>query len=213
MTKELTAALHAAVRDKSVLDVGAGDCQRTAMCLDGGAKSVVAVGPNVDPRAARGWRAFQGYIDQYRGPKPDLVLLSWPTTYRYEGIGRWLANTEVLYLGCNHSGTACGHASLWDVLLTRKVLCYVPHPRNTLIHYAAATGPLRSGLELYPEEASGYYEGIHDYEPHPGPLSTAPESDLTRAIRAGAQRYDPYAALAPVRNPRSQDSPGSRPEP
>lgn len=213
MTEALLAALGDAVRGKSVLDIGAGDCQRTRMCLDVGAKSVVAAGPDVVPRAARGWTVFQGYIDQYRGPKPDVVLLSWPTTYRYAGIERHLADTEVVYIGCNTRGTGCGHASLWDVLLTREVLCYAPHPRNTPIHYAAASGPPREGLELYPEEASAFYEGFHDYEPHPGPLSSAPESDLVRAIRAGAQRYDPYAVLFPVRDAGSQGPSGGGLEP
>lgn len=138
------------VDGQTVHDLGAGDLSLSHVLLRLGAGQVVAVDSHF-PKSARKaarvgleHRAFADFAGQ-----PEVALVSWPVNWSGIGLVEIVARTPVvLYVGTNTGGTACGGDDLWDHLVTREVLAYVPDRENTLIVY----GPGQATRPLYGEE-------------------------------------------------------------
>lgn len=87
--------------------------------------------------------------------KLQVAFVSWPcNTYgKTVGLERLVQRAEiVIYLGKNLDGTACGSPQFWDHVSKRKVLCFLPAVRNSLIVYGPEITEPRKPLL---EEAAG----------------------------------------------------------
>jgi hypothetical protein len=130
-----TIASH--VSDKEVWDLGAGDLSHAHNLATLGAKAVLALDKEhhvapMDDKVVTLQRYFHDV------PTPDkpiqVAFLSWPSNYMLRGLLGLLDVAEVvIYLGSNTNGNACGNTGIFDHLLHRELLAYVPHRRNSLI--------------------------------------------------------------------------------
>ncbi len=156
LNKKQAEALSAAVQGLDVLDLGAGDLALSHELLKLGAKNVIAVEKeeipqsilrHADPRV----KVVQTLIQdtEILALHPSVVFVSWPQNYHVPGIGLLLDKVyRLIYLGKNTDGTACDANDLFQSLVKREVLAYVPDKTNTLIIYGPKTVP----RELYGEE-------------------------------------------------------------
>lgn len=100
----------------------------------------------------------------------DLAIVSWPINriaIPWEDI---LPNyKDIIYLGKNFDGSACGSKQLWNFLKTRQIITVLPSHTETLIHYQNS---LRPKNQPNPREEAA---AIHAWEGG-GILSYTPES-------------------------------------
>lgn len=143
------------VKGQTVIDLGAGDLQLSHELLTLGAQAVTAVEKEelpqsilrlADPRV----KVVRAYIKDLHGQTgASVAFLSWPANYPILGLDAVIAKTPiVVYLGKNTDGTSCGTSRMFQRLLPREVVAYVPEFKNTLIVY----GPKRIEREPYGEE-------------------------------------------------------------
>jgi hypothetical protein len=65
-------------------------------------------------------------------------FIAWPCNTFGKTFGLELLTRKaktVIYLGKNLDGTACGSPQFWQFMANRKVLCFLPSKRNSLIVY------------------------------------------------------------------------------
>jgi len=143
------------VKKPWVYDLGAGLLGWSKKLVEFGATTVTAVDSiysyrgNNELNQRRDWhkcvpnnvvldaRSFRDF--HHTGPT-DLgtVFISWPcnTFSKTMGLEMLARKAEtIIYLGKSTDGTACGSPQLWAHLTERKVLCYLPAVRNSLIVY------------------------------------------------------------------------------
>jgi hypothetical protein len=136
------------VRGQRVHDYGAGDLDLSLRLLQLGAEHVVAVDDWVRPSSREyppQLTVIESKFDDY-AETSAVAFVSWPVNWPM-GLHVLLERTPVVvYLGSNTNGNACGYPKMWQQLVAREVLAYVPHIRNTLIIYGA--GKRRNNLLL-----------------------------------------------------------------
>ena len=138
LTPTMISTLRPYVEGREVYDLGAGDGGHARTLIhECRASFVVAI--DKEPRYAstaepKIQRVF-GYFAEVRiPPVVDVAFIGWPVNYPAPGLIDWLKQSSVVaYLGCNDGMTACGHPSLFQYLLRRSLLAYVPHRKNTLV--------------------------------------------------------------------------------
>lgn len=92
-------------------------------------------------------------------------MVSWPTNGGIHGIENILKVVpQVLYIGKNTDGMACGTIRLFHDLSAREVLCHMPDKKNVLLHY---DGSPRQAPSLFHEEYAAMLPGDDylDYDP------------------------------------------------
>jgi hypothetical protein len=143
------------VRAKIVHDLGAGDLILSRELLDLGARRVYAIDkedkPSIKPWP-RGLHYKQEYFHNLSQTKMDTIFLSWPINHETNLVPLIRGAGTLIYLGCNTGGTACGTPGLFLAMVSRKLLAYVPDPRNSLIIVGES---LRAPREPTGEELAG----------------------------------------------------------
>ena len=137
LSPEQEAAIRPYVEGKNVHDFGAGDFSLSYQLLDLGAKHVTAIDKEERPlgRTPKDKRitSFYGYFHEYPAPV-DVLFLSWPVNYPDISLAVHARRAGTLiYLGKNTDGTACGSTDLFNAMIYRELLTYVPHRKNALI--------------------------------------------------------------------------------
>jgi hypothetical protein len=149
-----TVALH--VKGKHVHDLGAGNGGLALELIKLGAEKVTTIErhdihvkhPRIEVR--------QGYFHDFPMLKPDVVFVSWPPNHKDHDLYRLCRDARVLvYLGKCTDGTACGQPEMFEDMLHRELLAYIPDRQNTLVIVGAPIdfkrspmGEERAGLDL-----------------------------------------------------------------
>jgi hypothetical protein len=165
-------ALRPYVKDQRVVDLGAGDCERTRVLSQLHPAALLAVDKEFPyeypPPDALPFKRLPGaFIDVFkrvRDFRPTVAHLAWPINYPTPGLLNLLRLVPtVIYVGCNTDGSACGTSHLFKYLLNREVKLYMPDRRNTLIVYGCHRKVTRMPL---PEERAGMDQRtILDFDP------------------------------------------------
>jgi len=131
--------LNVVIQNRQVTDLGAGDCELAHELLRLGARGVLAVDKTFQPRV-ESIQYIQSYFNAYT-EAIETAFLSWPPNWNCPGLIDLLDRADVVaYLGKNTDGTACGYSLLFEYLVSREVVAYVPDRRNTLIVYGSGRG-------------------------------------------------------------------------
>jgi len=145
------------VKNQWLYDLGAGHLGWAKKLSEFGALNVTAVDSMYKDRRnnalndCRDWHkcvpsntilSSSTFSELYREgvTKFDAVFVSWPDVAYGKTMGIELLTRRadtVIYLGKTTDGTMCGSPQLWSQLIRRKVLCYLPAVRNSLIVYGA----------------------------------------------------------------------------
>lgn len=164
---------EAAVSGRVVLDLGSGDGGMASCAMQRGAKRVIQVEKSAHPQAPA--RGNMDELERHRIDEADVLLMSWPTTGDPCPWASVLARSPmkpVIYLGANVNGSVCGSFQLWLNLIKQAVTSYVPHPRNSLIVYAAASRP--EADELLFDEVAGLTNRFASIIEYPAGSATPP---------------------------------------
>jgi hypothetical protein len=150
------------VRGQIVHDFGAGDLELSHELLALGAKRVHAI-DQIDRRVLAPVLGRHSTRISYKAayfqdlpPTPtDILFLSWPINREVGLLPHILVASRVIYLGSNTGGSACGTPGIFEALVRRKLLAYVPDRKNSLVVAGAyldvprePTGEERAGLEM-----------------------------------------------------------------
>lgn len=151
-------ALAQHVRGRHMTDYGCGDMALACDMLAMGAEHVLCIDKTQVHRKPPhvGITFRHGYFHEIDGTYPHLFL-SWPVNYLQVEIVKAAVTAEtVVYLGKNTDGSACGTPDLFEVLVRREILAYVPDRINTLIIYGSFIAePNEAHREPMPEEQAG----------------------------------------------------------
>lgn len=153
LTPEQEAALRPYVAGRVVHDLGAGDLTYARRLLDLGAQEVVAIDKERSfVSSVPGITYRQAYFHEVE-PGLGTVFLSWPVNWNDRALLLHALSAHTLvYLGKNTDGTACGTPALFEAMVHRALLAYVPDPRNCLV----ITGPIQAHARTpTPEERAG----------------------------------------------------------
>lgn len=137
LTRDQEEYLRGVVAGKVVADLGCGDGSLAVTMANMGASVVRAV----DKAPARikhdGVVFHQSYFDRWTMPEDvQVAVLAWPQNNSLPGLTDLLNRSlEVVYLGKNTDGSACGTGSLFANLARRVVVKYLPDRGNVMIHY------------------------------------------------------------------------------
>jgi len=147
---EFQAQMRPFIAERRVVDLGAGDGERTLILLALGAASVLAVEKDPAPWYATPILGIESFRSQFRDARGkirdrdiEVAHLAWPLNHDSLGLIDILEELRmVIYVGSNTSGNACGTQALFAHFNAREVLAYVPARANTLIVYGQRlTGP------------------------------------------------------------------------
>ena len=145
LTPKMRDTLRTHVQGRIVWDLGAGDLGYSNLLLTLGASKVIAIDKADMPPGSPGIECRRGYFQDLAMPDMDIevVFLSWPQNNTLWGLYEILERTtNIIYLGSNTGGSACGTPALYTQLALREVIAHVPHPRNSFIVYGGrATTP------------------------------------------------------------------------
>lgn len=172
LNEKQLAALRPHVKGKKLHDLGAGDLAQARILARLGATLVVAVDKEylVPHTTSKRIQYVRAYFDKYEAADIDNAFLSWPpNTTAYGLVGLVRQAKTIIYIGKNTDLTMCGDRKLWEYLITREVLEYVPDRRNTLIIYGSVLDKPR---ELKGEERGAlegaviplYYDAVEHEE-------------------------------------------------
>lgn len=161
-------ALAHFVRGKEMHDLGAGDLKLAEDLVKMGATSVHAY--DKEPLSRRRLPAkvtyARAYFHDLKGPFPH-IFLSWPANHPLPHLTEFVRKcSTIAYLGKNTDGSSCGHPDLFEAMLERKLLAYVPARSNSLILLGGLLAPNVTRSPT-PEELAGltmYSSGILHYE-------------------------------------------------
>ncbi len=129
------AAVARHVRGKVVHDLGAGDLGLSRELLRFGAAKVYAVDRAPKPPLSP-WPKRLHYMQSYFHDvfdRMDVIFASWPVNHEANLLPHLLAAGTIIYLGCNTGGSACGTPGLFEVLVRRELLDYIPDRHNSLV--------------------------------------------------------------------------------
>lgn len=156
--------LHSVVPGLRVSDLGSGDGSLALLMANFGALEVHAVdkAPPPCPVKHKNVKHYNRYFQEWDPPNHlDLSVVSWPRNMRLAGLIPLLqATPQVIYLGKNTDGTACGFPDMFRYLSTRNVIRYLPDRANVMIHYGSDPRP---DANLYHEEMAGIFEDNTHY--------------------------------------------------
>jgi hypothetical protein len=177
--------LEAVIKGRLVTDLGAGDCRLAYELLKLGALEVVALDKEpIEAREPLRVTFVRSYFVDYH-KDIGVAFMSWPPNWMCPGLVNLLARAPyVVYLGKNTDGDACGFPKMFEYLLTREVISYVPDKPNTLIVYGpkasvrAPTGEEHAGL--LNERIMLLYEEV---EPHPNSPNQRETNEQQKTIR------------------------------
>jgi len=149
-------AVRSHVKGLRIHDLGAGDGSLALELIELGAEHVTTIErhdihvrhPRVEVR--------QGYFHDFPMVKPDVAFASWPPNHKDYDLFRLCRDARILvYLGKNTDGTACGQPEMFEDMVHRELLAYVPNRLNTLIIVGQRLdtrreprGEERAGLEM-----------------------------------------------------------------
>jgi len=154
-TQRSTVTPH--VRGQHIHDLGAGDGSLAIELLGMGAEKVTAIDRHKIAAKHCNLVTWEAYFhDLPPSVKPSVVFLSWPPNHTDYALLQLCQGASVLiYLGKCTDGTACGFPELFDDMIHRELLAYVPDRLNTLIivgdrqpHRRKPQGEERAGLEM-----------------------------------------------------------------
>lgn len=139
-TPEMDEAVRPYLYDKTLVDLGAGDCELSIHMLHLGASQVLAVdkdfyGAFDHPKLTKIHKYF-GQVAEELPARIDVAMISWPWTHGSETthLIRLLDRARIVfYLGRNDGITACGCPRLFQWTIRRRLLHEIPHQRNTLL--------------------------------------------------------------------------------
>jgi len=167
-------ALAPYVGGRAVCDLGAGNGDLSFILL-GELRAARVVAFDKQPFTPPKGRVevVTAYFTGVQDLAPDVAFVSWPINRAEYGLFKILrAAATVVYLGKNTDGFCCGHPDLFEDLLRRELLVYVPEPRNTLIvagkllkRPRKPTGEERAGISMFKgrpktfAEAEGFSKG------------------------------------------------------
>ena len=159
-------AIGEIVKGKTVHDIGCGDLEHARGLIKHGASKVIAIDKNhvvsTDPRI----EVVEKRFHEYRPTESmEVAFLSFPVNYDAPGLLYHLATAKIIiYIGNNFNGTACGIPMLFHFFVSRKLISWIPNPRNTLLVIGEWTLDKR---EPTPEEMAGIdVENYYDYYDH-----------------------------------------------
>jgi hypothetical protein len=191
LTEQQAATLAPFVASRTVMGLGAGALELANRLLALGARHVVAVDSHFPSGAAASGPKISCLELPFRAltRREDVVVMSYPPNWP-TGLAPILADAEiVIYLGKNTDATACGDAAMWNHLVRREVLAYVPDRKNVLIIYGPhnvvrrLTGEERGAvstvvLSYADAEAVGWRGGGVDRLPEQLALATVTENGV-----------------------------------
>lgn len=160
LTSRMKAEIHRIVRDKVVVDLGAGDFYFSELVAERGAKKVYAVEPDYLGHTSLlgGMKPelidqayhdlLQGhpkvqvvplYFEEVKNEVPesfDIAILSWPMNSANKGLVDLLKKAKkVIYVGHNYDFTSCGDDHLFEYFMQREVEFIIEDSKNTLLIY------------------------------------------------------------------------------
>lgn len=159
--------LRRAVEGRVVVDLGCGSGELAMSMSNMGAKIVHAVDKSPARIKHPSVVFHQSYFAHWKVPEPlDVAVISWPQNYTLRGLIEILSTVpEVIYLGKNTEGSACGTPPLFSYLASRNTVRCVADRRNTLIHYVSEDRPDRT---LHHEEMAALNPcEVSQYDPSP----------------------------------------------
>ena len=137
LTSSQETVLSKYVRGQVVTDLGSGDLDLARRLLGLGAKHVRCIDKEPKPHLKR-WPANlsydQAYFHNLKNTAPmDVVFLAWPINHQ-TSLEAVIEKAQVVaYLGKNTDGSACGTVGLFQSLIQRELLDYVPDHQNCLV--------------------------------------------------------------------------------
>jgi hypothetical protein len=140
------------VLGRQVYDLGAGNLVLARLLLNLGASSVVAIDKErplcTPPSLPRNLDVVYTTFDKFHAlPTTCVAFVSWPDNRTDKGLLRLVRRaSQVVYLGKNTDGTACGSLALFEHFLEREILATEPDRKNTLIVYGARQDTRREPL-------------------------------------------------------------------
>ena len=171
VTKAQEDAVAHAVKGQIVVDLGAGCCELSKKLVELGAKQVLAVDKEFPLGFIKPYPKVQRIHQRFEELPfyPTAVhFISWPPNWECGLLQHIKAAGIIVYLGKNTDGMSCATRDIWEYLVTREILAYAPHKKNTLIVY----GPGVKKHSLRGEEEAGlehemilYYEQLEDIRP------------------------------------------------
>lgn len=181
LTPEQLQSFRETVNGQSVVDLGCGNLELSALCLASGAKWVTAVDKTrpISQFSAPNFNYLETSFSQYATnlarrlvSRPDLALLSWPVNNdrASSDLLQIISEIEtVLYLGHNDGQTTqCATPVLWEHLLSREPRHSSCAASGALIVYSADPRVSPILLEefyaveyvLSPEKREVYFEQL-----------------------------------------------------
>jgi hypothetical protein len=155
LTLKQEAAIKPQVLASLVHDLGAGDLTLAATLLHLGAQQVIAIDQSPPRKKSQlGINTVTCSFENYPAPV-DIAFVSWPREKFDMGLLNLVRRARiVIYLGCNTDGRACGFLQMWQHLVTREVIEYVPDEYNSLVIY----GPRPEARAYLPEEYAAIFQ-------------------------------------------------------
>jgi hypothetical protein len=156
-TEDQWSCIKRFIQGRQVTDLGAGTYYLAKQLVNMGARKVIAV--DVERRPVNNLsyvEVVQSRAEYYHEPI-DVLFVSWPSNNQsmHGFISACERASNIIYLGKNTDGAACGTPAFFRYLLGRKVLAYLPDQRNTLIVYGGVINGMR---ESFGEELAGLDE-------------------------------------------------------
>jgi hypothetical protein len=136
-------ALANVVKGKIVHDLGAGDLELSRELLILGAREVYAIDKEPRPKP-RPWPKHLHYKQDYFANinrRLDIAFLSWPINHDVNLFPLVTTAGIVAYLGKNTDGSMCGTPRLFEVMVRRELLAYVPDGTTASSSWASSSGP------------------------------------------------------------------------
>lgn len=159
LNKDQTQYLRGVVKGKVVADLGCGDGTLTRLMARWGAKFVHGIDKELPPaRNSKKVRWHTAYFNEWEmPPEVELAVVSWPRNAAVVGLVELCSRVpEVLYVGKNTDGIACGNPQFIRTLSERVDIRYIPDQHNVLIHYGSGRRPFPY---IYHEEYAGKDDG------------------------------------------------------
>lgn len=165
LSSEQVAYLRTVVEGRTVADLGCGSGTLAVTMADMGAKLVHAVDKAPCPVEHPRIEHHQSYFKHWSCPEGvEVAVVCWPQNYTLMGLTEVLhAVPNVVYVGKNTDGTACGTPPLFAYLSRREPLRCLPRQTNVLIHYG--NEPRREPTLYHEEFAALWNDHPHPYLP------------------------------------------------
>jgi Ribosomal protein L11 methyltransferase (PrmA) len=172
--------LRGSIHGKTVADLGCGDGALAMDLAYWGAKHVHAVDKSPCRVAHTNVTFHLAYFDKWKMPRGvEVITLFWPQNNSLPGLVEILDKVpEVIYVGANTEGSACGNTDLFKHLTGREPVKCLPDRKNVLIHYRREN---RTEPQIFHEENAAM--SMHSTDPlryYPGSDRKTPIEWRTR---------------------------------